>query len=68
MGHLAVQTNDHLETKQEIQWVIRLTHETYLDQLVGHQVGPPLSEAALPGQPVLGSPETAPPVAHPVAH
>ena len=64
VGHLAVQTNDHLETKQEIQWVIRpTTHETYLDQLVGYPVGPPPpSEAALPGQPVLSPPETAPPV------
>ena len=71
MGHLAVQTNDHLETKQEIQWVIRpTTPETYLDQLVGHPVGPPpLSEAALPGQPVLSPPETAPPMVYqPVLH
>ena len=29
----------------------------------GRQVGPPPSEAALPGQPALGSPEIAPPVA-----
>ena len=34
VGHLAAQTNDQLDTKQEIQWVIRPTHETYLDQLV----------------------------------
>ena len=66
VGHLAAQMNDQLDTKQEIQWVI--SPETYLDRLVGHQ-GPPPSEAALPGQPVLGSPETAPPVARqPVAH
>ena len=63
VGRLAAQTNDQLDTKQEIQWVIRPTHETYLDQLVGRPVGPPPSEAALPGQPVLSSPETAPPVA-----
>ena len=69
MGCLAAQTNDQLDTKQEIQWVVRPTHETYLDQLVGHPVGPPPSEAALPGQPVLSSPETAPPVAHqPILH
>ena len=30
---------------------------------MGRQVGPPPSEAALPGQPVLGYPEKAPPVA-----
>ena len=70
VGHLAAQTNDQLDTKQEIQWVIRPTHETYLDQLVGHPVGPPpLSEAALPSQPVLSPLETAPPVAHqPILH
>ena len=67
VGHLAAQTNDQLGTKQEIQWVVR--PETYLDQLVGCPVGPPPSEAALPGQPILGSPETAPPAAHqPVLH
>ena len=69
MGCLAAQTNDQLDTKQEIQWVIRpATPETYLDQLVGRPIGPPPppppSEAALPSQPVLSSPETAPPVAH----
>ena len=72
VGHLAAQTNDQLDTKQEIQWVVRpTTPKTYLDQLVGRPVGPPppLSEAALPGQPVLGSPETAPPVARqPILH
>ena len=51
---LAAQTNDQLDTKQKKQWVI--SPETYLDRLVGHQ-GPPPSEAALPGQPILGSPE-----------
>ena len=36
VGHLAVQTNNQLETKQEIQWVIRPTiPKTYLNQLVG---------------------------------
>ena len=68
MGRLAAQMNDQLDTKQEIQWVVRpTTPETYLDQLVGHPIGPPPppppSEAALPGQPVLSSLETAPPVA-----
>ena len=58
---LAVQTNDQLDTKQKIQWVV--SPETYLDQLVGRQ-DPPPSEAALPGQPILGSPEIAPPLAH----
>ena len=68
VGHLSGQPDDQLDTKQEIQWVVRPTHETYLDQLVGRQVGPTPSEAALPGQPVLSSPETAPPVVHqPVA-
>ena len=62
MGRLAAQTNDQLDIKQEIQWVV--SPETYLDQLVGRPVGPPPSEAALPSQPVLGSPEIAPPVAH----
>ena len=42
VGRLAAQTNDQLDTKQEIQWVIRpTTPETYLDQLVGRPVGPP---------------------------
>ena len=59
---LAAQTNDQLDTKQEIQWVGKPIRETYLDQLVGRQVGPPPSEAVLPGQPALGSPEIAPPV------
>ena len=69
VGHLAAQMNDQLDTKQEIQWVI--SPKTYLNQLVGHPIvpPPPPSEAALPGQPVLGSLETAPPVAHqPEAH
>ena len=82
VGHQAVQANDHIDTKQEKQWVVRPTHETYLNQLVGRSVGPPPSEAAFPvvrqpvvgqpllGQPVAGLPETAPPVvgqpSHPV--
>ena len=53
----AIQPNDQLDTKQEIQWVGKPICKTYLDQLVGP------SEAALPGQPALGSPEIAPPVA-----
>ena len=57
VDRLAAQTNDQLDTKQEIQWVGKPIRETYLDQLVGP------SEAALPGQPALGSPEIAPPVA-----
>ena len=60
----SVQANDQLETKQEIQWIGKPIHQTYLDQLVGRQGGPPPpSEAALPGQPVLGSLEIDPPVA-----
>ena len=61
VDHLAAQTNDQLDSKQRIQWVV--SPETYLDQLVGRQGGPLPSEAVLPGQPVLGSPEIAPPVA-----
>ena len=57
VDRLAGQTNDQLDTIQEIQWVGKPIHETYLDQLVGP------SEAALPGQPALGSSEIAPPVA-----
>ena len=55
---LAAQTNDQLDTKQEIQWIGKPIRETYLDQLVSP------SEAALPSQPALGPPEIAPPVAH----
>ena len=58
VDRLAAQTNDQLDTKQEIQWVGKPIHETYLNQLVSP------SEAALPGQPALGSPEIAPPMAH----
>ena len=61
VDRLAAQTNDQLDTKQKIQWVV--SPETYLDWLVGCQ-GPPPSEAALPSQLVLSSPEIAPPVAH----
>ena len=76
VGCQAVQANDHIDTKQEKLWVVRPTHETYLDQLVGRPVGPPLSEAAFPmigqplaHQPILGLPETAPPmVREPVVH
>ena len=63
VDRLSVQTNDQLEIKQEIQWVGKPIHAAYLDQLVDRPVGPPPSEAALPGKPTLGSPETAPPVA-----
>ena len=28
VGHLAAQTNNQIDTKQEIQWVIRPTHKT----------------------------------------
>ena len=59
----SAQTNDQLEIKQEIQWISKPIHAAYLDQLVDRSVGPPPSEARLPGQPTLGSPETAPPVA-----
>ena len=51
------QANDQLEIKQEIQWIGKPIRETYLGQLVGP------SEAAMPGQPALSSPEIAPPVA-----
>ena len=59
VDHLAAQTNDQLDSKQRIQWVV--SPETYLDRLVGPHG--PLSEAALPGLPALGSPEIASPVA-----
>ena len=69
VGCLAVQANDHIDTKQEKQWVIQPTHATYLDQLVGHPLGPPPPEAAFPvvhqpllGQPIVGPPKTAPPM------
>ena len=58
VDHLAAQTNDQLDAKQEIQWIGKPICETYLNQLVSP------SEAALPGQPALGPPEIAPPVAH----
>ena len=61
VGRQAVQADDHIDTKQEIQWVIRPTHKTYLDQLVGRLLGPPPPEAAFPMisqplacQPILG--------------
>ena len=58
VGHLAVQANDHIDTKQEKLWVVRPTHETYLNQLVGCPLGPPLPEAALPmvHQPMVHQP------------
>ena len=58
VGRLAVQANNHIDTKQEKLWVIRPTHETYLDQLVGRPLGPPPPEAALPVvcQPVVHQP------------
>ena len=61
VDRLAAQTNDQLDSKQRIQWIV--SPETYLDRLVGRQGGPLPSEAVLPRQPVLGSPEIAPPVA-----
>ena len=63
VGRQAVQANDHIGSIQERQWVIWLTHETYLDQLVERSAGPP-SEAVFPviGQPLVGPPVTAPPV------
>ena len=61
VDRLAAQTNDQLDSKQRIQWIV--SPEAYLDQLVGRQGGPLPSEAVLPRQPVLGSPEIAPPVA-----
>ena len=63
VGRPAVQANDHIDTKQEKQWVVQPTHETYLDQLVGRPVGPPPPEAAFPvvhqsmvSQPLLHQP------------
>ena len=56
----SVQANDQLETKQEIQWIGKPIHRTYLDRLVDRPVNPPPSEAVLPGQPALGSPEIDP--------
>ena len=38
VDRLAAQTNDQLDTKQEIQWVGKPIRETYLDQLVGCQL------------------------------
>ena len=67
MGHQAVQANDHIGTIQEKQWVIQLTHETYLDQLVEHSASPPPPEAVFPvvGQPLVGQPVVSPPVTAP---
>ena len=48
VGRQAVQVNDHIGTIQEKQWVVRLTHETYLDQLVEHSASPPPPEAVFP--------------------
>ena len=57
--------NDQLEIKQEIQSIGKPIPAAYLSQLVDRPVDlPPPSEAVLPGQPILGSPEIAPPVAH----
>ena len=61
VDRLAAQTNDQLDSKQRIQWIV--SPEAYLDQLVDRQGDPLPSEAVLPRQPVLGSPEIAPPVA-----
>ena len=61
VDRLAAQTNDQLDSKQRIQWIV--SPETYLDRLVGRQGGPLPSEAVLARQPVLGSPEIAPPAA-----
>ena len=62
VDRLAAQTNDQLDSKQRIQWVV--SPETYLDQLVGQQGGLLPSEAVLPGQAALGSPEIDPLLAH----
>ena len=61
VDRLAAQTNDQLDSKQRIQWIV--SPEAYLDQLVDWQDDPLPSEAVLPRQPILGSPEIAPPVA-----
>ena len=56
--------NDQLEIKQGIQSIGKPIPTAYLSQLVDRPVDlPPPSEAVLPRQPVLGSPEIAPPVA-----
>ena len=56
--------NDQLEIKQEIHSIGKPIPAAYLSQLVDRPVDlPPPSEAVLPGQPILGSPEIAPPVA-----
>ena len=57
--------NDQLQIKQEIQSIGKPIPAAYLSQLVDRPVDlPPPSEAVLPRQPVFGSPEIAPPVAH----
>ena len=57
--------NDQLEIKQRIQSIGKPIPAAYLSQLVDRPMDlPPPSEAVLPRQPVLGSPEIAPPVAH----
>ena len=56
----SAQPNDQLEFKQEIQWIGKPIPAAYLSQLVDRSVDPPPSEAVLPGQPALGSPEIDP--------
>ena len=59
--HLPAQVADQLEFKQEIQWIGQPIPAAYLSQLVDQPVNPPPpSEAVLPGQPTLGSPEIDP--------
>ena len=65
LHRLPAQVANQLEFKQEIQWIGKPIPAAYLSQLVDRPVDPPPpSEAVLPGQPALGSPEIAPPVAH----
>ena len=58
---LPAQVANQLEFKQEIQWIGQPIPAAYLSQLVDRPVNPPPpSEAVLPGQPTLGSPEIDP--------
>ena len=63
--HLPAQVANQLEFKQEIQWISKPIPAAYLSQLVDRPVDPPPpSEAVLPSQPTLSSPEIDPLLAH----
>ena len=73
VGRQAIQTNDPLYSIREKQWVIEMTHATYLDQSVDCQPGPPyetispvVSQPSIgqPTQPVTGPPPAVSPVVH----